>query len=459
MRLNIRRQDFYNRGGLLDQFLDSTFDRAIIVDKDCRVIFFSKNSQKESGKKSEDVIGRLINELLPNTGFINVLKNGETDEGIMTLMDGTMGIANHIPVYDGDELLGAIGIVLFNNLARLKSILSQIPLKEDRVYEDVYHSISNKFGTYTFNDYIGESSIVKDLIEKTKNAALSRHPVLLIGETGTGKEVLANAIHNFNLNTFSHEFVKLNCSAIPAELIETELFGHEKGAFTGASGKKLGKFEVANNGSILLDEIGDMSDKMQTKLLRVLEENEFERVGGNKLIATNARVIASTNLDLRKLSLEKRFRLDLYYRLNILEIRVPSLREHMSDLPLLIEHFISKNKLDISFSSSAMRQMMKYSWPGNVRELRNVIQRFGVLHQASIISGEMVDNVLMEDGQKNIAAVTVLQKPFEQMTLEQVEMTYILETLRACEGNKSLAAAKLAISRSTLNRKINELKL
>ncbi|MCA0386007.1 MAG: sigma 54-interacting transcriptional regulator [Firmicutes bacterium] len=458
MKLDFRKKDFYDRGGLLDQILDTTFDRAMIVDKECRVIYFSQNSQKMSGKTSDEVIGKRIDELLPNTGFKKVLQTGESDEGIMTLMDGSMGIASHIPVFDHNELLGAIGIVYFNNIANLKKVLAQMPQSENQVYEDVYHSISKKFGTYTFDDYIGESQMVKDLIEKTKNAALSKHPVLLIGETGTGKEILANAIHNFNSNTFTNEFVKLNCSAIPGELLESELFGHEKGAFTGANAKKLGKFELANNGSILLDEIGDMNDKMQTKLLRVLEEKEFERVGGNRLIATNARIIASTNVDLRKLSHEKKFRMDLYYRLNILEIRVPSLREHITDIPLLVNHLIKKNKLNIQLTESAIDQMMRYAWPGNVRELRNVINRFGVLHQGATITGEMINDVLMESPQQEVT-VSQMAQSTTSMTLEEAERKLILQTLSSCNGNKSQAAAKLAISRSTLNRKIAEYEL
>ena len=466
MKLNLSKKDFYTRGGILDQILDTTFDRAMILDKDCRVIFFSKNSQKEANKSSDEVIGKFIEELLPNTGFRKVIESGESDEGIMTLMDGRMGIATHIPVFDEGEILGAIGIVYFNNIANLKSILSQMPLADNQVYEEVYHSISNKFGSYTFEDYIGESEVVKSLIEKTKYAAQSKYPVLLIGETGTGKEILANAIHNYNSKTFSNAFVKLNCSAIPGELLESELFGHEKGSFTGANSKKLGKFEIANNGSILLDEIGDMNFKMQTKLLRVLEEKEFERVGGNKLIATNARIIASTNVDLRQQSHEKKFRLDLYYRLNILEIHVPSLRDHISDLPLLVDYLIKKNKLDITFSKEALEIMMRYTWPGNVRELRNVVNRFGVLHENKTITESMIKEVLVNNSRENIilshdrtrnTGSTIIDgNEFEQLTLEQAEKKLIIQTLSLCEGNKSLTASKLAISRSTLNRKLHQ---
>lgn len=458
MRLQLSREEFFIRGGILDKFLDTTFDRALIVDHAGKIIFFSKNSQKASGKSAQSVLGASVFDILPKTGFKKVIETGQSDEGIMTLLDGTMGIATHVPVFDGKELIGVIGMVYFNNIASVKRVMSQNPNCENRVFEEVYHSISRQFSKYTFDNYIGESQETKALIEQAKRAAQSKYPVLLIGETGTGKEILANAIHNYNTRTFTNPFVKINCSAIPSELLESELFGHEKGAFTGATMKKRGKFEMANNGSILLDEIGDMSYEMQTKLLRVLEEKEFERVGGNKLIATNARVIASTNVDLRKLSAEKTFREDLYYRLNTLEIRVPSLRERISDLPLIVNHLIKKDQLNIQFTDSALKKMMTYSWPGNVRQLRNVINRFSVMNTGEVIQPEVISEVLRVSDQEHQSAYTNNEKTNltsdNLPTLEEAEKTLIQKALGVCKGNKSLAASRLAISRSTLNRKI-----
>ncbi len=464
MRLELSKNEFFIRGGVLDKLLDTTFDRALIVDADGQVIFFSENSQKASGKSKESVLGSAISEILPNAGFATVLATGESDEGIMTLMDGRMGIATHIPVFEGDELLGAIGIVYFNNIASIKRLLAQMPAKDNQVFEDVYHSVSRQFSTYTFKDYIGSSSIVKNLIEKTKHAAASKYPVLLIGETGTGKEILANAIHSYNTQTFTNPFVKINCSAIPGELLESELFGHEKGAFTGATAKKNGKFEMANNGSILLDEIGDMSFHMQTKLLRVLEEKEFERVGGNKLIATNARIIASTNVDLRALSAQKKFREDLYYRLNILEIRVPSLRERIEDLPELVERFVRKNRLNIEFEQEALEYMMTYRWPGNVRQLRNVVNRFGVMNSGTRITQADVREILKHyDGHEyQVATANTVQPILDSnsiIPMEKAEKHLIERALKICGGNKSLAASRLEISRSTLNRKVSKYNL
>lgn len=468
MNLNIKRELFFERGGLLDKILDSSFDRALIIDKHQKVIFFSDSSKKMSGKNDKDVIGKNINELINATGFEKVLKTGQSDKGVLTNLDGILGLSSHIPVFDGEELLGVIGIVYFNSISAIKKILAEAPETEDSEYANLYHSISRNVSSYTFRDYIGESKIVKDLIDKTKRAAQSNFPILFIGETGTGKEILANAVHNFNNSTLSNPFVKINCSAIPSELLESELFGYEKGAFTGASSSKKGKFEVANGGSILLDEIGDMSFQMQTKLLRVLEEKEFERVGGNRLIPTNARVIAATNRNLLAMSHEKQFREDLYYRLNTLEIKVPSLRERLSDLPMLIDYFIKRNNLGLSFSNASIDLMMQYSWPGNVRQLRNLINRFSVLNTGEVISAAEVETQIYSlnahydmthqmDSHKSSQSKIKEKKALK--TLEELEIEAIMQALNAYDGNKSLAASALAISRSTMMRKIKQYQL
>lgn len=453
MKLEIDKQFFFTRGGLLDHLLDNTFDRAIIVDKMGKIIFFSESSKRASGKQIEEVLGRHIDEFVPDAGFCRVLKSGKPEKNL-TILDGQLGIASHIPVFDQGQLLGAIGIVYFNNINAVKQLMTKWTNTSDEDYSDLYHKLSRKVTAYTFDDYIGDSVVVKDLIKKTKRAAASNLPILFIGETGTGKEILANAVHHFNQQTFMNGFVKINCSAIPSELLESELFGHEKGAFTGANAIKKGKFETANNGSILLDEIGDMSFAMQTKLLRVLEEKEFERVGGNKMIPTNARVIASTNVDLKAMSQEKKFREDLYYRLNTLEIRLPTLRERVEDIPLLIDYFIKKNALDIRFSKEAVSALMQYNWPGNVRQLRNIINRFSVLNSGQIISNTDVHSILTSEP----VLMTIRQESKETIykTLDQNEMDHILKVLEACEGNKSKTASILQISRSTLNRKLTQ---
>lgn len=457
MRLNLDRRVFLERDGLLDQILDC-FDRALIVDTNKRILFFSESSSRFSGHKKQEVIGRNIDELIAANGFDNVLKNGESDRGILLNMDGNLGIAAHIPVYDGKELLGVVGIVYFNRISSINKILAEAPELGNNEYMNVYQSLSRRIGSYSFEDYIGETPVVRDMIAKTRRAAESNLPILFIGETGTGKEILANAVHNHHRKTQNHPFVKINCSAIPGELLESELFGHEKGAFTGASSTKKGKFEVANGGSILLDEIGDMSLTMQAKLLRLLEEREFERVGGNELIRTNARVIASTNRNLGLGCREKWFREDLYFRLNALEIHVPPLRDRLEDVPLLVGHIVSDTQVNIRFSDSALTSMMRYPWPGNVRQLRNVVHRFGVMNPGETMSKEAVEAVLMQMGvQESSVGPVASAVPFRTEPLHLLERRAIENALSEFKGNKSLAAAALAISRSTLLRKLKEL--
>jgi transcriptional regulator with PAS, ATPase and Fis domain len=473
MNLNIDRKYFFERGGIIDKLLDSTFDMALIVDRDKRIIFFSRSSESVTGNKAEDVVGKDIEEVVSGTPFENVLKTGVSDKGVVTKMDDALGIASHIPVFDGDELLGAIGIVYFGSISAMKRILAEMPSLDDESYSDIYNNIARQFSPYTFDDYIGESDAVKELIEKAKRAAESKLPILFIGETGTGKEILASGVHNYNKRTFTNPFVKINCSAIPGNLLESELFGHEKGAFTGAAAMKKGKFEVANFGSILLDEIGDMDINMQTKLLRVLEEKEFERVGGNRLLPTNARVIASTNKNLMDLCRRKEFREDLYYRLNTLEIYVPPLRERVSDIPLLIEWFIENKKIDVGFSDDAMDVIVRYSWPGNVRQLRNMMNRFGVMNRGEVISSNEVRKVLFgkgiadempysDDSGKKLLDESSSGKEDGNgsddrvKTMEEIEADAIRSALEFHKGNRSKAAASLAIARSTLNRKIKQ---
>lgn len=453
MSLEIEKDIFFTRDGLLDKLLDNTFDRSIIVDQTGHIIFFSESSRRESGKTSEEVLGRYIGEFVSNDGFERVLRSGKSEK-TLTILEGQLAVASHFPVFDQGELLGVIGIVYFNNINAVKKLMIDATTLSNKEYLDLYHSLSRNVTAYTFDDYIGKSKVVQELIAKTKQAASSKLPILFIGETGTGKEILANAVHHSNKATFMNPFVKINCSAIPSELLESELFGHEKGAFTGANTLKRGKFETANNGSILLDEIGDMSFAMQTKLLRVLEEKEFERVGGNKLIPTNARVIAATNLDLNLLSQEKKFRTDLYYRLNTLEIRVPSLRERVEDIPLLIDYFINHNNLTINFSKEAIACMMDYHWPGNVRQLRNMINRFNVLNQGDIIGAKDVYPIIDKDRKEDLSFINSKHNKIAYQSLAQMEIDYIRQVLNTCHGNKSKCAAMLEISRSTLNRKL-----
>jgi two-component system response regulator AtoC len=287
-------------------------------------------------------------------------------------------------------------------------------------------------------------------------AEAPRTPVLLTGESGTGKELAANAVHYQSLRS-DQALIKINCSALPDNLLEDELFGHERGAFTDARETKKGLFEMADGGTLFLDEIGDMSSSLQPKLLRILEGAPFRRVGGTREIQTDVRIVAATNRDLPGMVESGKFRSDLYYRLKVMEIRLPTLRERLEDIPLLVDHFVhlhcqEMGKPAISMADEALQVLMNYSWPGNVRELRNVIERAVILSRGKAIGREHLPLDLCKTAiaEKFHEAVPVAM----DLTLQDLEREYILSTVKKLDGNKSLAAKQLGISRSTLNEKL-----
>ena len=315
---------------------------------------------------------------------------------------------------------------------------------------------------------IGESPAMRRVFTMISQVSDNEVTVLIEGDSGTGKELVARAIH-FNSRRAQAPFVPVNCAAIPETLIESELFGHEKGAFTGAIAQKKGKFEVARGGTIFLDEIGDMSPGAQTRLLRVLEEKAFERVGGTEAIEANVRIVAATNKDLRKEVEEEKFRLDLYYRLSVFPVPLPELSERLEDIPLLAAHFLHQyndeaGKSVSGFEPAVLNALAKHTWPGNVRELQNVIHRAVIVAQGDTL--KLADlpaelnalgiaqihlgrnAVLIEDPQTN-----------DIRPLDQVERDVIKRALEVTEGNFTVAAQKLGIGRATLYRKVKEYEL
>ena len=300
---------------------------------------------------------------------------------------------------------------------------------------------------YRFENIIAKSAKMQQVIEVIKVVAKSNATVLIIGDSGTGKELVARAIHSQSYRK-DKPFVAVSCAALPESLLESELFGHEKGAFTGAYARRKGKFEVANRGTLFLDEIGDMSANIQVHLLRVLEEKEFTRVGGNELIKVDVRVVSATNKDIKKAIADGQFREDLYYRLNVVTIDLPPLRERKEDIPLLAQHFLKKfateNQKEITgFSPEANDFLLKYEWPGNVRELENAIERAVILAKNSYI--EVAD--LPQE------SLTLAYSAPSGTSLAEVERERILNVLNETGGNYSEAARILGISRVTLYNK------
>ncbi|PKN69794.1 MAG: two-component system response regulator [Deltaproteobacteria bacterium HGW-Deltaproteobacteria-12] len=304
---------------------------------------------------------------------------------------------------------------------------------------------------------IGQSPAMVKLLDTVSQVAATEATILITGESGTGKEMIANAIH-YNSQRAGAPFIKINCAALTETLLESELFGHEKGAFTGADRKREGKFRQADGGSIFLDEVSEMSPSMQVKLLRVLQEREITRVGGSEVLKINVRVIAASNKDLKKEMGKGRFREDLFYRLNVVALHVPPLHARREDIPLLAQHFLNlfaeKNHKGIKgFTPQAMEKLLKYSWPGNVRELMNAVERAVVLSRAEYLS---VDDLAFLSADTAAAETSEQISLPENVPLEEMEKRTILETLQTVGGNKSEAARRLGITRKTLRAKLDK---
>jgi two-component system response regulator HydG len=312
--------------------------------------------------------------------------------------------------------------------------------------------------------FIGNSAAVREVKELIRQVAPTLANVLILGESGTGKEVVANAIHRAS-DRADKALIKVNCAALPDALLESELFGYERGAFTGAFSRKEGRFFLADGGMLFLDEIGDMPMPLQAKILRVLQEGEFERLGGNETLKVDVRIVAASNQDLAEAIAERRFREDLYYRLNVIGINLVPLRERRSDIPLLIEYFLgrfsAKNNQPVNvFSRAAVEAMSNYDWPGNIRELENAVERAVVLGRGEVLTlADLPESMAGESPEDDELPVetgsTVISIPVG-MSLAEVEHRVILETLRSTGGDKSAAARRLGIATRTIYRKLDQ---
>jgi len=305
---------------------------------------------------------------------------------------------------------------------------------------------------YQFENIVGRSACMQEIFATVARIAPTRATVLLCGESGVGKDVIARAIHHHSPRK-DRPFVKINCTAIPENLMESELFGYDKGAFTGANTSKAGKFETANTGTVFLDEIGDVPGSIQVKLLRVLQDREFERLGSNRTMHTDVRVIAATNVDLRAALEQGTFREDLYYRLNVVPINLPPLRERKEDIPYLVDHFA--RKFGGSISEAAIERLTAYHWPGNVRELENVVERSILLAGGPRVEAE---DVKIDTAQRSRPAAGAADQFLpEGMTLDQYEQALIREALKRADGNKSQAARLLGLTRNALRYRLAQM--
>jgi formate hydrogenlyase transcriptional activator len=336
-------------------------------------------------------------------------------------------------------------VLAYTEIKQLKEQLS----RETLYLEDEVRSEQG------FEEIIGRSSVIRALLRKIEIVAPTDSTVLICGETGTGKELIARALHERSPRS-SKAFVKLNCAAIPTGLLESELFGHEKGAFTGATMQRIGRFELANHGTAFLDEIGEISLELQPKLLRVLQEREFERLGSSRTIKTGARLIAATNRNLATCVEDGRFRTDLFYRLNIFPIEVPPLRERAEDIPLLVRHFVRQfarrmNRVIDTIPSETMDALVRHSWPGNIRELQNLMERSVILSSTPVLRVPLA---------ALCSSAVSDQEGTKRRTLEEAERDHILSTLKETKwiiSGPYGAATRLGMNRSTLQARMKKL--
>jgi DNA-binding NtrC family response regulator len=406
----------------------------------------------ENGNKALQVIQdkkpdiAFIDLVIPGTDGIEILKRAREVSGdiccvIMTAYGGVSTAITSMKegAFDYIEKPFCPGKV---ELLIEKMVEHQNIKKENKL---LHHKLEERC---SFENIIYKSVKMQRVIELIKAVAKSNATVLITGESGTGKELVARAIHNYSYRC-NKPFVAISCAALPENILESELFGHEKGSFTGAHIQRKGKFEFADNGTLFMDEIGEMSANIQVHLLRVLEEREFMRLGGNDLVKVDVRLISATNKEMKQEVKQGKFREDLYYRLNVVNIELPPLRDRKEDIPLLAEHFLGKfaleNQKEISeFNSSAMDILLKYDWPGNVRELENVIERSVILSNNGSIDKT---DLLLEENES-------LQIGRSLDSITEIEKKHIINVLEECGGNYSKTANILGISRMTLYNKI-----
>ena len=443
-----------------ETILDNIHNGVLITDKDGKVIFFSKTYGNFLGKDPKKEIGKHCSEVIENTRMHLVAETGVPEINQPHRIMGQDMVVQRIPIKIDGRGTVVYGQVMFKDVRDVHALAKELKVLETKVelYEKELTSLRSS--RYTIENIVGESQAMVEVKNLALKAAQTNAPVLVIGESGTGKELFAHAIHYASERRIQ-PFIRLNCAAIPKDLLESELFGYEPGAFTGAGNKgKPGKFELAHRGSIFLDEISDLPLDMQPKLLRVLEEKETERLGGTRLTKSDFRLIAATNANLENLVERGNFRKDLYYRLNVLPIQIPPLRERKEDLSLLADHFIQRLSKEmgtktVSISPEVLQIFMDYPWPGNVRELSNILER--VLYTID------VDNIQVRHLPIFLQSLAE-ESPKPQSTIlkrlkENMEREALLHSIRLSKYNKNQAARLLGIHRTSLYKKMKKLNI
>lgn len=452
---------------IIDEFIEKAYEGLIIIDQEGKIIKFKY--EKFLDVKENEVIGKHVTEVVENTRLHIVLETGLAEIGDIQQIKGHRVVTSRIPIIREGVVVGAVGTILFKDVSEVKHMAEH--LEQMRKYVAKYKQEIKRMHTskYSFDQILTNDPQMKKVIHLARKAAQTNSSIYIEGASGTGKEYLAHAIHEASNRRYG-PFVSINCASIPATLFESEIFGYEAGAFTGAASHgKMGKFEIANGGTIFLDEISSIPLEMQVKLLRVIEEREIDRVGGNERIPIDVRFVAASNESLVKCIAEGRFRSDLYYRLNVVEINLPTLVQRKRDVHLLMHHFLDLYSSQSAwqpngFSKEAKMCLEAYEWPGNIRELRNVIERAVTITESKNIGVKSLPEHIRQLGGKteihlSIEGVELIEQGGLKEQLEFVEKQLILKTLEACEGSKTEAAKHLGIHRTALYKKMSKFNL
>lgn len=443
----------------LDEIINLAAECIVVVDHEGNILYINQAYCDFLKKTEEEAIGKPVQDVIENSRMHIVAKTGRTEAAAIHPINGSEMIANRYPLYVNRQLVGAVGTVMFRNpqewmdySRKIKPLLNELNYYKNRYEKEL-------FSKYHFGDLIGNSSLFMEAKRLAERVSDSQSAVLLLGESGTGKELFAHAIHQNSRRRYA-PFLRVNCASIPEHLFESEMFGYEDGAFTGAKkGGKKGKFELAHQGTIFLDEVGDMPLHMQSKILRVLQEKEIERIGARSPVPIDVRVIAATHRNLEEMVREGDFRQDLYYRLNVIKIQIPSLRERIEDVVpiagLLLKKLERKFGFDgLELSKEAIAVLQSYSWPGNIRELENVLER-----AVNVFDGKRIEakhlNLTPEDQpiQRTIKIREYQSIQPLKETIAEAEKNAIIEALAAADGNKIKAAKLLGIGKTSLYEK------
>ncbi|WP_223700469.1 sigma-54-dependent Fis family transcriptional regulator [Sutcliffiella deserti] len=443
----------------LQTAINHAYDGIMMIDEKQKVQMVSPSLLELFQLDQKDILHMHVDKAFPQFDLSSIYETKSAEISNFKEVNGIKYILHRIPIIQDDRVVGAIGKIMFRQLNEVSELFKKLQKAENKAsyYRSQYQQAES--ARYTWDHIISKDPHIEKLKKSAAKAAKGRSTVLIRGESGTGKELFAHAIHNESARKEA-KFVVINCAAIPEDLLESEFFGYEEGAFTGAKNKgKIGKFDLANGGTLFLDEIGDMSLNLQAKLLRVLQEREFYRVGGTKQVHVDVRIIAATNRSLETMVIEGAFREDLYYRLNVISFSIPPLRDRLYDVELLL------NKLMVELNSvlgtsivgvepKAKQVMLSYDWPGNVRELRNVMERGMTFAEHGKIKAEDLPEYM----HKGIEPISHGNQNDVTM-VESAERNTIENALRKTKGNKAKAARVLGISRSSLYEKIKKYQL